>query len=321
MNNESKNPLASLLIITYKQEHCIVETLNSAVSQDYDNLEIVVSDDHSPDNTYKIIEEYVANYSGPHKFIINRNEQNLRIVGNLNKAIELSHGDYLISLAGDDIAEPNRVRLSVEKLNELNVLSVTFNMNIFSDISKPSIKWVPETIKESVYTIDDYLRGEYWSCGASRAIKKDIFEIFGLIENSCPTEDSTLDFRSFLSGGLGYCPIVTNNYRKDGNNISSPINFIKYINTSLIYNQYKKDLDTAKRVQLIDEKKYCLLFNHIKQYKAREDAVRIVFEQKTLFKRIILFTALLLSPKLNMKSKVFIYKKIKFWHSNNLYNV
>ena len=49
------NPLVSFGIITYNQEQFILDTLKGAVSQEYDNMEIIVSDDNSTDKTFEIV--------------------------------------------------------------------------------------------------------------------------------------------------------------------------------------------------------------------------------------------------------------------------
>ena len=66
-------PLVSFCIITYNQENYILDALNGAVNQDYENLEIIVSDDCSKDNTFGVIENFVKTYQGRHKIILNRN--------------------------------------------------------------------------------------------------------------------------------------------------------------------------------------------------------------------------------------------------------
>lgn len=59
------NPLVSFGIITYNQEQFILDTLKGAVSQEYDNMEIIVSDDNSTDKTFEIVESFVKSYEGP----------------------------------------------------------------------------------------------------------------------------------------------------------------------------------------------------------------------------------------------------------------
>ena len=168
-------------------------------------MEIIVSDDNSTDKTFEIVESFVKSYEGPFKFILNKNKDNLRIAGNVNKVIELSHGDYIILADGDDISLPNRVKLSVEKIDELGVLSMTFNMNIIDSVSRYIGPF--RTVGENtvIFSIEDFLNRQYYSGGASRVIKRKIVEQFGYLNQDCQTEDSVFNFRAFLTTGLGYC--------------------------------------------------------------------------------------------------------------------
>ena len=50
-------------------------------AQIYSPFEIILSDDCSPDGTFKIMQEMVEAYKGPHEFVLNRNEENLGIGG------------------------------------------------------------------------------------------------------------------------------------------------------------------------------------------------------------------------------------------------
>ena len=54
MNNSQCLPLVSFCILTYNQEKFIEDAIKGALSQEYDNLEIIISDDGSTDRTYDI---------------------------------------------------------------------------------------------------------------------------------------------------------------------------------------------------------------------------------------------------------------------------
>jgi glycosyltransferase involved in cell wall biosynthesis len=57
--NSTQYPLVSLCIFTYNQEKYIREAVEGALSQDYPNLEIIISDDNSTDSTYDRTIDYV----------------------------------------------------------------------------------------------------------------------------------------------------------------------------------------------------------------------------------------------------------------------
>lgn len=310
------NPLVSFGIITYNQEQFILDTLKGAVSQEYDNMEIIVSDVNSTDKTFEIVESFVKSYEGPFKFILNKNKDNLRIAGNVNKVIELSHGDYIILADGDDISLPNRVKLSVEKIDELGVLSMTFNMNIIDSVSRYIGPF--RTVGENtvIFSIEDFLNRQYYSGGASRVIKRKIVEQFGYLNQDCQTEDSVFNFRAFLTTGLGYCSIPMVNYRVHDNNISSPTNLLVGFDPKLIYKQYKKDLDIAQKNGIINKCKYDLILRHLVHHRDKEEAIRKIYIKKMLVSRLAIYFPMIFSNKYSLRTKLSFLKTILSWKIN-----
>jgi glycosyltransferase involved in cell wall biosynthesis len=67
-------PLISFILIACNQKRFIREAVEGTFSQTYSPLEIVLSDDCSRDRTFEIMKELTASYQGPHKIILNRNE-------------------------------------------------------------------------------------------------------------------------------------------------------------------------------------------------------------------------------------------------------
>lgn len=98
MTKYNLHPLVSIMIPTYGQEEYIREAVESACAQDYENLEIAVTDDCSPDNTADV----VKSISDPRlKYV--RNQINLGRVGNYhNTAHNVVKGKWAINLDGDD---------------------------------------------------------------------------------------------------------------------------------------------------------------------------------------------------------------------------
>lgn len=102
-------PLVSLAILTYNQRNFVIDAIKGALAQDYENLEIIVSDDCSTDDTYALVESFVKSYTGPHKLILNRTSSNKCILGHFFDVVDLANGRLLLLSAGDDISYPERV--------------------------------------------------------------------------------------------------------------------------------------------------------------------------------------------------------------------
>lgn len=106
-------PLVSFVLLSYKQESFIREAVEGAFSQTYSPLEIIISDDCSPDGTFDIIREMAAAYQGPHKVIINRNETNLGLGAHVGKVFGMATGEWVVGAAGDDISLPQRCEVLI----------------------------------------------------------------------------------------------------------------------------------------------------------------------------------------------------------------
>jgi len=99
----NENKIFTVIILSYNNLQYIEECLQSVLNQDYGYIEIIVSDDCSDNFDMIKIEKHIKDNRKDNivNFIINRNEKNLGIVRNLNKAIKLATGNYFMNLACD----------------------------------------------------------------------------------------------------------------------------------------------------------------------------------------------------------------------------
>ena len=111
---ENDHPLVSFIILTYRQSQFIRSAVQSALNQEYSPLEIIISDDCSPDNTFEIVQELIQGYHGPHKVLIRRNEKNLGIAQHFCDVMALTHGELIITSGGDDDSLAMRTSVTVE---------------------------------------------------------------------------------------------------------------------------------------------------------------------------------------------------------------
>jgi|GEM_PF-668251 glycosyltransferase involved in cell wall biosynthesis/predicted O-linked N-acetylglucosamine transferase (SPINDLY family) len=126
LNQDSENslPLVSILIPTYNGEAFIAEALNSALSQTYPNLEIIVSDDHSTDNTLNIVQQIQRN---AHISLGVFTHPNYGLVGNLNFCLKQAKGKYIKFLFQDDVLEPNCIEEMVNLAEQDSNIGLVFS--------------------------------------------------------------------------------------------------------------------------------------------------------------------------------------------------
>ena len=85
-------PLISVVMACYNGEAFLSQQIESVLNQTYPNLEIIIADDCSTDNTWNIIEKYAAKNL---QIITLRNEINLGYIKNFEKAIRKCRGEYV----------------------------------------------------------------------------------------------------------------------------------------------------------------------------------------------------------------------------------
>ena len=86
------NPLVSVFMPTFNQEGLVAESIESVITQDYDNWELIIGDDFSSDNTYEVVQSYAEKF--PDQIKPFRNEKNLGVTANCNRILKRCKGKY-----------------------------------------------------------------------------------------------------------------------------------------------------------------------------------------------------------------------------------
>jgi alpha-1,3-rhamnosyltransferase len=112
----NKIPLVTVGITNYNYAHYIKEALNSVVSQTYQNIELIIVDDCSTDNSIEIIENWKIKYKGKTSIKLIRNRVNMGVAACCNLIIENANGKYFQTLDADDILFSDKISQQVEML-------------------------------------------------------------------------------------------------------------------------------------------------------------------------------------------------------------
>lgn len=115
MSNCLKDPLVSVCVITYNSADTIIETLNSIYSQTYKNIELIIGDDSSSDNTVDICNNWLKRNA--YRFIsyqIITSDINSGVPANCNRTLSYVSGQWIKVLAGDDMLLPNAITNLIE---------------------------------------------------------------------------------------------------------------------------------------------------------------------------------------------------------------
>lgn len=117
--------LVSIVVISYNSELTIMETLESIFRQTYNNIELVIADDGSQDNTTKIadlwVNKHINRFSGVQLLFSN---QNFGITHNVNNGVKKACGKYIRLIAADDVLIENAIEnlVNIQKSREDQVI-------------------------------------------------------------------------------------------------------------------------------------------------------------------------------------------------------
>ena len=188
---QSNNPLVSIIVITYNSSKYVLETLESAKVQTYQNIELIVSDDCSTDNTVEICSDWLI--ENKERFVrteLITVEKNTGIAPNCNRGFKAARGEWVKSIAGDDILNPECISTFLHYIKKHPGFSFLFSdMEIFGN-DKVSYKknyariWTDRSLRsyESITTAENQLKKLMISnnvSSASAIYKRETFNLIG----------------------------------------------------------------------------------------------------------------------------------------------
>ncbi|HOI91869.1 MAG TPA: glycosyltransferase [Candidatus Rifleibacterium sp.] len=241
-----KIPLVSIVVLTYNSSQYVLATLNSAFRQTYADVELIISDDCSQDNTIEVC----ANWLEAHKerFINTKlvtTEKNTGIPANCNRGVKASKGEWIKLIAGDDLLFDDAIEKLIGCVNDENNLyfgkikSFVIKDNGVMEILEDEIPTgkIKTFFSLSARQQNDLLK--YWNFLPAPGcfIRKSLLDSLNYFDERFPLcEDAPLWFKATLAGyKLNLCDDFVAYYRKD--NHSATRNLGKFYNRASRQNQ------------------------------------------------------------------------------------
>jgi len=276
----SYNPLVSICIPNYNSEKYIKGCIESALNQTYSNIEVIVLDNMSTDESWKIISE-ISNDSYK-KF---QNKKNIGMVNNFKKVYKMANGEFITFLCSDDKLYPNAVSKLVSLYKSHPNLGFIYsnidytgsrkgNTNYNNPKIFPKNQWSKNSImsgRNPVFLIGTIFRKDY-----DRVIFQDLtfFDWYiwlmlgqkkvGFIDDSLGTHhyhvhnETTRSNPDYLSNYLSLCDVIHKIREK-----SIFKNFIIKIGLSkMTLNFIKLENNNNHKNKILDKYKSRLLFRH-----------------------------------------------------------
>ena len=148
-------PKVSIAIPVYNRETLVQRAIESALAQTYSEIEIIVVDNCSSDNTYEVIQKYAQIDKRVKCF---RNERNIGPVPNWQRAVEKSQGEYVKILFSDDWMEPQALERFVQPFQEYDTnISFTYSRAIIHYLESEETRECYQNIQGGLMDSLDFL--------------------------------------------------------------------------------------------------------------------------------------------------------------------
>lgn len=324
------SPLVSVIVPIYNVENYLQKCIESVLSQSYQNLELILVNDGSPDNSESIIKHYASLDCR----VIPINQSNGGVSSARNKGIKISKGKYILFLDADDYYSNNFVEKMVKcaENNKCDLVSCSF---IAFGIDKvPKVKQIKSKILSNIEAISlslgyNSFNGYVWN----KLFKRSIIE-----KNSLKFENnkSACEDLLFLGKYLNHCKSVfvmedrLYNYRQ--NNIGANRSrysekgifdlsllqsiyvsdyFINYFNNALITDAAKmhqvRESGIILRSMVVNDSCGLDEYRKLKMI-VRKNAFKFILSKESSYYQKVSILLTFISPKIEVKIWRFINK-------------
>lgn len=218
----ASSPLVTILLLTYRHEHFIAEAVRSILAQTYRPLEIVILEDASPDGTWQAIARELDHHDRRDDVRVIRNPRNLGFRGNTIRGLEETHGEFVVRVAGDDIAARNLVERMVDVWQREQVSLVTVNASYIDAQSKSLNRIHCHPAADCDESFETLVRdGVNTACfGVAMGFERALYDEFGWAPEHLQASDIIMPFYAYLAKGVRFIREPLVRYRAHDHNLS-----------------------------------------------------------------------------------------------------
>lgn len=172
----TNRPAVTFGLIAYNQEKYVAEAIQAAFDQNFEPLEIILSDDCSSDGTFAIMERMAADYRGPHRVIARREPVNVGTVRHMIHVSRAASGELLVIAAGDDVSHPGRSTVLFDAWKATGAAALDSwhdEIDEGGTVLRRNVNFPPSPVMQKVYEseaqahrIDGKITGLLGSCAA-----------------------------------------------------------------------------------------------------------------------------------------------------------
>jgi len=228
------SPLVSVIIPSYNHEKFLKERIDSVLNQTFQDFELIILDDLSPDNSQEIIESYRAH---PKVSQIIYNEKNSgSTFFQWNKAVlSLAKGEFIWIAESDDVADPKFLEALVPMLQQHSEVVLAYSQSAKMDsegkITGSWSEWTQDLVEGNYFNDSFQMNGQEYiekflihkntipNASAVLFRRKTYAEIGGAVVDMKTNGDWGLWFKMLMEGDINYSSKIMNNFRYHGTSV------------------------------------------------------------------------------------------------------
>lgn len=229
MENNAVLPLVSILAANYNNAPYVIESLESIKQQTYPNIELIIIDDASVDNSPELIREWLKTADIPHKYIVH--EKNKGLCSTCNELLRNANGKYISFIATDDKFLPEKISKQVKVLENCSdkvalVYSDTYLMDsdsklrfgsFMATLCKYDFEYPPSG------NVLSHLENSHFLHWLSALVKKDVYNTVGYYDESLPFEDYDMSLRVAKKFEIQFMHEIQTVYRVHSKSMSKKV--------------------------------------------------------------------------------------------------
>ena len=291
---ENNEPLVSVIMPVYNAENFLDKSVSSVINQTYKNLEILLIDDCSTDNSYNILKEY-ANKDNRIKLF--HNEQNKHVSATRNVGIKNATGKYLYFIDSDDFIDNDYIEHLVKTAEKENA-DIVVNTNIYNIYNnQPSLSYFSREMNRRIFDDKKVLAVKIFPSVWNRLFKRELQTKYNILfpDGIKHLEDAYFNATFFsVANNISFIkPNSYYHYRRGLKNSVTQTLFYKLSLNDALYvikngNKFLKDNDLLKHGYIANILSLENILFNSKQYMTNKNEIKTSNEDFAKVRELLL---------------------------------
>ena len=226
----TSGPRVSVIVTFYNQASFVFGALDSVNDQTADNIQLIITDDGSTDDTASLIDRWVSE-NRPDAVVV-RPPANVGLPAVLNQALEHVHGDFICVMGGDDEMMPERVERQAQALEEFGpAVGLVYSDLLFVDENDEPTgekRPDPERTPWEGDVLERFIADNYLPGGGAIMFRRQLIETIGAWREDLVAEDFDFLLRAAAVTEFRYVPYDCLRYRVLPGTLTSRIGAMAY---------------------------------------------------------------------------------------------